>query len=120
MKRKKTILAIISMIFCTLFTSLGQLFWKIGSSKIQSITSFILNKQILFGFIFCAIGSILLIMALSQLELSFLYPMMSLGFVWTLILSYFILNENIYISKIVGTFLIISAILILGIGGSKK
>ena len=47
------------------------------------------------------------------MELSKAYPLVSLGYVFTLILGYFFLNETITISKVAGIFLIMIGVVVL-------
>lgn len=47
---------------------------------------------------------------LSKLELSRAYPLVSLGYIASLILGYFFLHESITLSKVIGITLIISGV----------
>ena len=117
---KKLTTAIAITIFCTLFTSSGTFLWKIGSANVSSVQTFIFNPYVFGGFVLYGAGSILLLFALSKGELSILYPIISTGFIWTLLISFMFLHEKIYLSKIIGISSIIIGIIFLGFGGSKS
>jgi multidrug transporter EmrE-like cation transporter len=118
--KKRVYVAIFLTIVCTLFTSSGTFLWKLGSGNVTSIESFLFNPYIIFGFILYGTGSIFLIFALSKADLSILYPIISTGFIWTFLISYFVLKEQIYLSKIFGVLFIILGIIVLGFGASKS
>ena len=52
-------------------------------------------------------------MYLSKLELSKAYPLVSLGYVFTLILGYFLLHESINNYKVFGIFFIILGVILI-------
>jgi drug/metabolite transporter (DMT)-like permease len=119
-RKKRLYLAIILTLICTLFTSSGTYLWKLGSNDINSVSSFIFNPYVIFGFLLYGIGSILLIFALSKGDLSILYPIISTGFIWAFLISVFFLKEEIYPLKIAGMLVIITGIIFLGIGANKS
>lgn len=104
------IIALISI----LLGSIAQFFLKKGMSHVNlSEEILVIFKKIIFnGYIIngitCYILSLLFwLYVLSKLELSKAYPMVSLGYVFTTILGYLLLNESITINKIIGISFII-------------
>lgn len=76
-------------------------------SLLEIIQKGITNLTLWLG-IFCYAASLLLwLQVLSQFELSKAYPLISLGYILTLIWGYLFLNESLSIYKIFGTILII-------------
>lgn len=111
---------IIIILIGILFASLGQVFWKIGMNSIGAIDSFsgsnfvaiFSNIYILIGLVMYGLGTLFWLIALSQKDLSFVYPFISLTFLIVLFLSYFILKEQIGTARIGGTLIIILGLLI--------
>ena len=103
-----------------LFASLGQVFWKIGMNSIGAIDKFSIpgiismffNPIVLLGLLMYALSSVFWLIALSQKDLSYVYPFISLTFIIVLFLSYFVLKEQIGIARIVGTFIIIIGLMV--------
>jgi drug/metabolite transporter (DMT)-like permease len=105
------------MIVCTIFTSLGQLFLKLGANKLQfSLQGVFLNLPLIAGIIFYAVGAVLLIYSLKKANLSFIYPFVSLSFIWVSLLSYFFLNESMSFIQLLGIPCIILGVSLIGGG----
>ena len=77
--------------------AVGQVAFKYGAmdlNKNPGVT--LLDKikwPIVLGLVLYGVSTILYIMALRKLELSYAYPMVSLGYVFVFIASYFLFNE---------------------------
>ena len=112
--------AIILVVFCTVFTSIGQLLWKVGANKLQfNFFSLITNYPLILGFVSYAIGTILLLMALKLGELSVLYPFISLSLVWVGIFSVVFLGESMTGLKWASIILIIIGVSFIGMGSKN-
>ncbi len=107
---------------CTLLTATGQLLFKLGLNKLVVVSFFeiITNFQLILGLIFYGFGAILLVIALKYGELSVLYPVVALSFVWVAILSYIFLFETIGLSKIIGILAIIIGVSLIGRGSTHN
>lgn len=106
-----------SFILCvvlTLFGALGGYFFKKASSTEKFLKIFI-NPFLYVGGISYLIGAIMNIIVLKKLDYVVALPLTSLTYVWSAILSYVLLKENITTNKKVGLFMIIIGTLILGI-----
>ena len=113
--------AIILIISCTLFTSIGQIFLKLGADRLNlSLVGIIGNFNLILGLSFYGFGLVLLITSLKFGDLSFLYPFLALSFVWVGLLSYFFLGEPITIIKWVAIAVIIFGVSFIGIGGHHE
>jgi len=98
-------------------TTVAQLSFKLGSSSISfSLGSFILNPYIIVGFATYAVAAILLTVALKFGELSLLYPVWSLSFVWITLASMLFLNESVSIQNWIGIAFVIGGISFIGFG----
>jgi len=101
-------ISIIIMIIASFLAALGQLELKIGSIKLKkSIKGTIKNYFLLAGIFFYILSSIISIIALRGNELSVLYPIASLNYVWVSILSMKFLKEKMNGYKWTGIILII-------------
>lgn len=102
---------ILLMIISAIFACIGQLFWKL----------FNINDNILyliFGFFLYGVGALVMIKAYKFGKLSVLQPIISLNYVFALILGVTVLKENISIFKILGIFIIIFGVAFIA-GGDK-
>jgi len=114
----RTVIGILLMVTCTIFTAIGQLFFKYSSTTFSlDFISLITNYDLIIGFVFYGLGALLLIIALNFGELSKLFPFVSLNFVWIILLSVFVLGESLNSFKINAIILVILGIIF--IGGSK-
>lgn len=105
------------IVVCTIFTSFGQLFLKLGANKLQfSLQGIFLNLPLAAGIIFYAVGAVLLIYSLKKADLSVIYPFVSLSFIWVSILSYFFLHESLSIIQFAGMLCIIFGVSLIGGG----
>jgi len=113
--------AVILVLLSTFITSGGQIFLKTGASRLDwNIVSQLANTPLLAGFFLYAIGSVMLIMALKYNELSLLYPIYSLNFVWVSIMSpYFFESDSMNAVKWLGVLVIILGVSCVGIGSAK-
>ena len=64
----------------------------------------------LLGMSFYIVGSIAWLIALSKIDLSVAYPMLSIGYIIVMIISFLFLNESLTITKIFGTLMIVGGI----------
>ena len=98
-------------IICTFLTATGQLLIKLGVINLPN-TSYLMIM--IAGLAIYGLASVILIYALKNAELSLVYPVLSLGFVWVTLISYFILHETVGSFKIAGVGLIIIGISFIG------
>ena len=76
------------MVVCTVFTAVGQIFYKFAANSIDSLSIQILfNPFLIAGLASYAIGLIFLILAFKNGEVSIMYPILALSYVWVSLLS---------------------------------
>jgi len=113
--------AILLMILCTIFTSFAQVFYKKGAPALSfNIISLITNYPIIFGFILYGLGAIIMIYAFKHGEVTILYPIITLGYIWVSLLSVYFFNEIMNPYKWLGVIIIILGVYIVGLGGKKS
>lgn len=107
------------MIYGLLFVNiillvLGQTLWKIGIKSLNSplsasaILKLMINPYIVCGILIYGAATIIWIYILSKSELSMIYPMQSLCYVFAAFIGMFVFKEFIPLTRWFGIFLIIS------------
>jgi drug/metabolite transporter (DMT)-like permease len=97
--------------------SFGAVFLKLGAVKItKSIWSFI-NPQLAVGVSLYLLSTVFYILGIKGGQLSVLYPMVSLGYVWTLLWSRIFFKEGFPPQKFIGLALILIGVVFVGLGG---
>lgn len=110
--------AIALMFFCTFVTASAQISWKLGVNKLQPGS--ILNLGILVGFVLYGIGAVILLICLKHGELSVIYPLIALSFIWVNLLSpRFFPTDSMNILKWVGIAFIIGGVTFVGLGSKQ-
>jgi Membrane transporters of cations and cationic drugs len=114
----------IGLILVSVFLgAIGQVLVKYGATGLQlnfagkylieSIFSILRNVPVMCGIISYGVSFLLWIKVLSKVELSYAYPMVSMGYIITMIFSYFVFRENISFVRLLGVvFIIIGVILV--------
>ncbi len=99
------------------FGSFGALFLKIGAGKLQrSMVAVLTNWRLWLGIAFYLFSSVLFVLGVRKGELSVLYPMVSLGSVWTLFWARLVLGEPLTREKFMALGMILCGIALLGLG----
>lgn len=93
---------------------------KIGMThfKLEPL-ALLTNLPLIAGYGLYGMFTLLLVIALREGELSMLYPIISLGYVWVIALSYFIFNDSLNTPKSIGIASIMIGVAVLGQGGKK-
>jgi drug/metabolite transporter (DMT)-like permease len=97
--------------------SFGAVFLKLGADKLtKSIWSF-LNVRLAAGVALYLGSSVLYVMGIKGGQLSVLYPMVSLGYIWTLLWARIFFREAFSRQKVLGLTLILAGVVFVGLGG---
>jgi len=106
---------------CTLFGVAAQYFIKSSGMQMAQITlaALLANWQLWAGLSLYGISTALLILALRDGELSLLYPVISLTYVWVTILSVLVFREKVTLFKTAGVATICFGVALLGKGRSE-
>jgi multidrug transporter EmrE-like cation transporter len=100
----------------------GQLLMKNGMNQVGAIDQFGLeifarmfsNPFVILGFASYGVSSIVYLMALSRLDLSVAYPMVGIGYVLVVLLSWLVLREPVSPLRWLGALLIFAGVWLLG------
>lgn len=116
---------------CTVFSACAQVLFKFGANSLEnfSLTGLadnplmvidVLTEPPLFaGYCLYALFTALLTLALRDGELSVLYPVIALTYVWVTILSVLIFRESMTGLKLAGIALIVTGVATLGRNGDR-
>lgn len=121
------------MFFCTLIGALAQMLIKQGTAQLgvhvtlrelvrepalffRFCLGVVRNSRLFFGYACYGVNVFLIALALKGRELSRLYPIIALTYVWVAVLSIFFLpGEHLNFFKSVGMLFIVSGVSVLGI-----
>lgn len=133
--KRNHVKANIMVVGCTVLGAAAQMLIKRGTAslgnlvdssagplltQIPQITLKILGNLPLFGGLACyGFSTMLLVLALRYGELSVLYPIIALTYVWVSILSVSLLGESLNAFKIIGLACIVIGVAVLGRKDSK-
>ncbi len=112
-----TILSIGLVLIATLIGACGALFLKYGAERLtrkNKLTFF--NSRLLVGVFFYGLSSVFFLYALKGGELSVLYPITSLSYVWISLLSIKMLGEKMNFFKWLGIAAILVGVTLIGFG----
>lgn len=103
--------------------SFGAVFLKGGAQRLERgnlIASAITNWRLMAGVFAYLLSSVFFVNAMKQGELSVLYPLVSLGYIWTLLWSRLFFGEQVTRTKIMGIGCILVGVVLLGLGATTE
>lgn len=107
---------------CTLLGAAAQMLMKIGASGIPhpgfaaTILAIFSNAPLFCGYCLYGLSTALLVLALRHGELSMLYPVIALTYVWVTILSVLYFHESMNFFKVLGLITVVAGVTVLGSG----
>jgi len=97
--------------------SFGAVFLKWGAGRLhRQWKTLILNWRLALGVAFYLLSSFFFVLGVRRGELTILYPMVSLGYVWTLLWSRIFFGEKLTRNKVVGIGMVLAGIVLLNLG----
>jgi drug/metabolite transporter (DMT)-like permease len=111
--------AIWLVVFCTFLGAGAQILMKMGADYTKThpgIAGMITNPVLIAGYALYAVVTILIVVAYKDGELSVLYPLISLSYVWVAVLSVFIFHDTLNAYKLIGVAVIICGVAVIGRG----
>jgi drug/metabolite transporter (DMT)-like permease len=106
--------------FGSFLGSFGAVFLKAGAVRLEfKVQSLLRNWRLAAGVFFFCLSSVFFVLGLREGELSVLYPMVSLGYIWTLFWSRLFFGERLTGTKFAGLALILAGVIMVGLGTSK-
>jgi uncharacterized membrane protein len=105
---------------CTILGSAAQLLIKTGMSHFSPhALALLTNMPLIAGYTLYGINTLMMVLALKNGEMSLLYPIIALTYVWTTLLSYTVLGESPNFYKDVGIITIVAGVAVMGRRGNK-
>lgn len=121
-KRRKAILIVAA---CTLISTAAQVLIKMGATHlahagfVETLLGIFTIPALFAGYSLYGVFTILMVYALREGELSILYPIIALGYVWVTIVSVIFFHESMNVMKGVGIAIIVAGVGVLGKGGRR-
>jgi len=114
----KTPISSMLLVFVASFIgSFGAVFLKWGAGRLhRQWKTLILNWRLALGVAFYLLSSFFFVLGVRRGELTILYPMVSLGYVWTLLWSRIFFGEKLTRNKVVGIGMVLAGIVLLNLG----
>ena len=112
----------VALVFCCTILGAGaQVLMKTGANQMvhPGLLGMLTNLPLMGGYCLYGISTVLLVVALKDGELSLLYPVIALTYVWVTVLSFLIFHDHINQWKLLGIVLIVSGVGVLGKGGRR-
>jgi drug/metabolite transporter (DMT)-like permease len=124
----------VGMVFlCTLLGAAGQVFIKTGAKASAvaapwttpagiwaNLWAMATNLNLIGGYALYGLMTVVFIYALRDEELSLMYPIISLTYVWVAGLSFWLFGETVNLHKFVGVLIIVMGVAVLGKEGGGK
>ena len=117
LRRRK---AIVLVLFCTVLGAAAQLLLKVGSQAVNTaslyaiVWSMATNVPLVSGLALYGLSMVLFVHALRNEQLSLLYPLISLTYIWVTTVSILFLNESVSFWKLAGVVVIVAGVAFLG------
>ncbi len=102
---------VILIILSAVCVAVGQYLWKLSADHFYLA---------LIGFVFYALGALLMIVAFRFGELSVLHPMLSVSYVLAILVGYFALDEPVTPTKIGGVAVLFLGMIFLGLASKGE
>lgn len=109
--------SILLVCFCTISGAAAQILGKVGMTHFTpNLWAIATNLPLMGGYALYGVNTLLMVLALRKGELSMLYPIIALTYVWVTLLSYTLLGEPPNLFKNCGIALIVIGVAVLGTG----
>ncbi len=110
------------VILCTVIGAAAQILMRWGADHISGETGvmgLLTNWPLIAGYACLGLNTLLLIVALRDGQLSVLYPIIALTYVWVTVLSPMLFPDTINVYKVVGVGLIVGGVSLIGVGSRR-
>jgi len=105
------------VVLATVIGAFGAIFMKKGAERFRlNAKSLLTNYPLILGIVFYGISTIIFIPALRGGELSVMYPLVSLSYIWVSLLSITLLGEKMNKFKWAGIIIILIGVSLIGFG----
>lgn len=114
--------SIVLVFICTILGAAAQILMKKGVNGMDhlNLMQVVTNLPLMAGYCLYGINTLLLMLALRDGELSTLYPIIALTFVWVTMLSTYFFGEALSLNKIAGIMVIVGGVTVMGKANAKR
>lgn len=103
-------------------SAIAQLMLKLGMSStaiqqafgyghpLQAAWVVATNLQVITGLGLYVLGAVIWLLVLAQVEVSFAYPFVGVGFIFTMLLGWGVLGESLGTARLAGTLLVVAGV----------
>ena len=113
--------ALLLVLLCTVLGAAAQILIKMGARAlgehpglVETAVGIFTTPSLFVGYALYGVNTVLLVLALRHGELSILYPVITLTYVWVTGLSVFMFHDTVNVVKSLGIAVIIAGVAILG------
>jgi len=108
--------SMVLVVVASFIGSFGAVFLKSGSERLRKGLRHVVNPRVALGVAMYLLSTVFFIAALRNGELTVLYPLVSLGYVWTMLWSRIFFGEPFSRFKFVGLAMILLGVFFIGMG----
>jgi multidrug transporter EmrE-like cation transporter len=106
------------VLLASIIGSFGSVLLKSGSERLRhGLKHLFFNERLIAGIVLFLLSSYFFVLGVRKGELSVLYPMVSLGYIWTLLWSRIFFGEPFTRAKLAGLCMIVVGVFFIGLGG---
>lgn len=111
--------SVLLVLCCTFLGAAAQILMKTGGNLLPakpSVIEMITCWPLVAGYTLYGLSTVLLVLALRRSELSLMYPIIALTYVWVMFLSVLVFQETLNAYKVLGVLTIVAGVAVLGRG----
>jgi drug/metabolite transporter (DMT)-like permease len=113
---KTPLSSMVLVVFGSFIGSFGAVFLKLGAAKLRGGLLHVLNPALAAGVAMYLLSTCFFIAGLRNGELSVLFPLVSLGYIWTMVWAKIFFKEPFTRNKLTGLLLILVGVSFIGLG----
>jgi len=111
--------SIVLVLFASFVGSFGAVFLKLGAEHLKgSLAKLFTNYWLGVGIALYLLSSVFYMMGIAQGQLTVLYPMVSLGYLWAIVWARLFFKESFTVAKLAGLALIIVGVALINLGNA--
>ncbi len=111
--------SVVLVLFGSFIGSFGAVFLKIGAEHMKgSLARLLSNYWLITGVVLYLLSSVFYMMGVAQGQLTVLYPMVSLGYIWTIVWARLFFKEPFTMAKVGGLMMIIVGVALINFGNA--
>ena len=103
------------VLFGSVVGSFGAVFLKLGAVRLTGLIS-VLNWRLALGVALYLASSVFYAFGIRHGQLSVLFPMVAVGYIWTLLWARLFFHERFTRSKLLGLGLVLGGVVLVGLG----